>query len=297
MIRIMTEGNKKARADLENWLNSELTGNMQKAIPKLLNRFLGDEDDPNRDTRFAPKRGIKDTIQGQQKDMYWWMRESTPEEFAYFVRDYVPASVEKKFCRIYDREKLELLKNPQNRGKITKGRQSPEVWVAKYENMLARGTDEETAVKAVNADFDAMVEEDRLRTSEQLSDINAGSEIVYQGRGWTVVKVFNYAASNFYGSGSGWCTTGRHGNGESYFNNYMYGGNKRESCKYAKDGKPYYLMYFSPDGRKYNVLGPDCIYIGTGKADHMVDSLPDDVPISIEEATRGDEYRPQGFNR
>lgn len=298
MIRIIVES-RQDRNNLIKWLEDGLPGHMKAASVKLANRFLGDRDDPERNPNFAPRPGLRNDLKGDRKDMYWWMKNSTPEEFAYFIRDYIPANTEKRFCKLFGKENYELITDPQNRAKILKGRQSPLTWLNIYTKKVnaGEGTPEEIRLLLLD-EMGKMADELRLLSKDQLEEMSKGYEIVYQQRGWTIVKVFDYPSSQYWGRGSHWCTTGWFGDGESYFYGYMYHEkNDRDFCVYAKNGRPYYLMYISPNGMKYNVLNKNSIFIGTSGADDHTTSLPDDVPLTIDEATAGDEYSPKGFRR
>jgi len=103
--------------------------------------------------------------------MYWWMRKSTPEEFAYFVRDFVPNSTKREFIKIFGHENWDILALPENKSKITGGRQSPDTWLHKYQNALARGEDKNTARNKLLALFKQMIEEDDLLSDETIEEV------------------------------------------------------------------------------------------------------------------------------
>ena len=233
---------------------------------------------------------ISPRLTGKEKDPYYWIKEGF-EAFVEFIKSYAGSgSTEKKFKKIFGGEVYEQLVT--NKDKLPPKYLNLDAWMSMYQKCLDKGMNEDKAISYIVNNINKILEQYGCYSIERKKQIEEGSEIVMQKDGWTVVKIYNYPASEYYGFGSGWCTTGHYNNatgkandeqGEEYFNKYMSEINQKDSR-----GK-YYLMYLNTDGRKYNCLNYNGgnTWVGT-KGKDTKEELPDDIPITPKEVFNGE---------
>lgn len=62
-------------------------------------------------------------------------------------------------------------------------------------------------------------------SDEEKEEIEQGAEVLLKSNGWTVYKITNYLAAEYYGQGTGWCISGNYPGSENrgikHFNDYF----------------------------------------------------------------------------